>query len=90
MSTGNASVTYRTLEDIRQRKEELRRSIERDHQTIDKLYHRLFVKREQTTQGQFIANLISNGALAIDAFLLVRKLRKRHSGLFQSFTRKKQ
>ena len=89
MSTGNATVTYRTLEDIRQRKEELRRSIERDHQKMDKLWHRMFVKREQTTQGQFIASLISNGALAIDAFLMVRKLRKRHDGIFQFFKRKK-
>ena len=89
MSTGNATVTYRTLEDIRQRKEELRRSIERDHQKMDKLWHRMFVKREQTTQGQFIASLISNGALAIEAFLMVRKLRKRHDGIFQFFKRKK-
>ena len=80
---------YRTLEDIRRRKLELRLQLDRDGQRINKLWGRLFVKREDSTRGQFLSNIISHSALAIDALLMVRKLRRDYSGLFQSFRRKK-
>ena len=81
--------TYRTLEELRLRKQELRRELDHDNQQIDKLWHGLFVKREESTRGEFIANIISNGALAIDAFLMVRKLKKTHNTFFQFFKKKK-
>ena len=80
---------YRTLEDIRRRKLELRLQLDRDGQRINKLWGRLFVKREDSTRGQFLSNIISHSALAIDALLMVRKLRRDYSGLFQSFRLKK-
>lgn len=80
--------TYHRLEELRQRKQELRRELDHDNQQIDKLWHRLFVKREEATRGEFIANIISNSALAIDAFLMVRKLRKTHNTLFHFFKKK--
>ncbi len=81
--------SYRTLADISQRKDELRREIDSDKLKMDQLWKGLFVKREDTTRGQFIANIISNSAIAIDAFLMVRKLKKNYNGLFQFFKRKK-
>ena len=80
---------YRTLEEIRQRKNELRIQLDRDSRTIEQLWGGLFVKRKDSTKGEFIASIISHSALAIDAFLMVRKLRKNHDGLFQFFKRKK-
>ena len=80
---------YRTLEEIRQRKNELRRQIDRDNEHISQLWGSLFVKRKDTTTGQFVTNLLSHGAMMIDAFLLVRKLRRDYGGLIQSLRRKK-
>ncbi|MBO7110051.1 MAG: hypothetical protein J6V97_08155 [Prevotella sp.] len=80
---------YRTLEEIRQRKNELRRQIDRDNEHISQLWGSLFVKRKDSTTGQFVTNLLSHGAMMIDAFLLVRKLRRDYGGLMQSLRRKK-
>ena len=80
---------YRTLEEIRQRKNELRRQIDRDNEHISQLWGSLFVKRKDSTTGQFVTNLLSHGAMMIDAFLLVRKLRRDYGGLIQSLRRKK-
>ena len=80
---------YRTLEEIRQRKNELRRQIDRDKEHISQLWGSLFVKRKDSTTGQFVTNLLSHGAMMIDAFLLVRKLRRDYGGLIQSLRRKK-
>ena len=80
---------YRTLEEIRQRKNELRRQIARDNEHISQLWGSLFVKRKDSTTGQFVTNLLSHGAMMIDAFLLVRKLRRDYGGLMQSLRRKK-
>ena len=73
---------YRTLEDIRMRKYELKRQIDDDGKLIGLLWGGLFLKREETTRGQFISNIISHSAMAIDIFLAVRKLKKNYSGLF--------
>ena len=80
---------YRTLEEIRQRKNELRRQIDRDNEHISQLWGSLFVKRKDSTTGQFVTNLLSHGAMMIDAFLLVRKLRRDYGGLMQSLRSKK-
>ena len=80
---------YRTLEQIRQRKEDLRRQIDRDSQHSEGLWGQLFVKREESTRGEFIANIISHSAMAIDAFLMVRKLRRDYGGLFSFLKRKR-
>lgn len=80
---------FRTLEEIRQRKYELRRQIDRDNEHISQLWGSLFVKRKDSTTGQFVTNLLSHGAMVIDAFLLVRKLRRDYGGLMQSLRRKK-
>ena len=85
----NNTQEYRTLEEIRQRKNELRRQIDRDNEHISQLWGSLFVKREESTKGQFLASIISHSALAIDTFLMVRKLRRNYNGLMQSLRRKK-
>ncbi|MCR5197295.1 MAG: hypothetical protein K6D55_00725 [Prevotella sp.] len=89
MMTRNDTPTYTTLEEINQRKQELRLQLDRDKQIVDQLWKGLSVKREDTTRGQVIANIISNSAMAIDAFLMVRKLKKNYGGIFQFFKKKK-
>lgn len=85
MDNGN----YRKLEDIRQRKAELQRLIDRDGERVGRLWGQLFVKREEASKGEYISSIISNGAFAIDAFLLIRKLRKNYRTFRQLFGRKK-
>lgn len=80
---------YSNLEELRQRKQELRTQLDHDSNQIGQLWQGLFVRREDSTRGEFIASVISNSALAIDAFLMVRKLKKTHNTLFRIFKRKK-
>ena len=80
---------YKTLEELRQRKSELLLQIDRDNQRISQLWSHLFVKREESTRGEFISSVISNSALAIDAFLMMRKLRTNYSAFSGLFGRKR-
>ena len=77
------SPNYRTLEEIRLRKEEIAEELERDNSQFTTLWNRTFIKREGNTKGEYIAGLITNSITAIDAFLLIRKLMKGYGGLFR-------
>jgi hypothetical protein len=77
------SVNYRTLDEIRLRKEEITEELERDNTQFTTLWNRTFIKREGNTKGEYIAGLITNSITAIDAFLLIRKLMKGYGGLFR-------
>ena len=85
----SAPSTFNSLDDIMRRKQELLVQMERDNDQISHLWHGLFLKREESSRGEFIANVISNGALAIDALLMLRKLKKTHNTLFRLFKKKK-
>lgn len=85
----NNNYEYSTLDEIRRRKDVLRLQIDRDNQKIDRLWSSLFVKRDESTRGEFISSLISHSALAIDTFLMVRKLNRNYGELFSLFKRKK-
>ena len=69
---------FRSLDDIRQRKQQLREQMDGQQQQVEKLWRTLVVKPSESTRGQFVQSLIANSALAIDAFLLVRKLRRNY------------
>ena len=77
------SPNYRTLDEIRLRKEEIAEELERDNTQFTTLWNRTFIKREGNTKGEYIAGLITNSITAIDAFLLIRKLMKGYGGLFR-------
>ena len=83
------ATTYNTLDDIRHHKEKLLDDIELDSDKIAALWNRLFIKQENATKGEYIANIVSNGITAIDAFLLARKMMKNYSGLFKFFGKAK-
>ena len=81
--------SYRTLEEIRERKTDLSDALGKDTAKIEALWNKVFVKREETSKGDFVAAMISNGVMAFDAFMLYRKLRKNYSALFGSKKSKK-
>ena len=56
---------YRTLDEIRERKDEL----------LDEL-------RQDNTKTDYIASIVTNGIVAFDTFMLIRKLMKGYGILF--------
>ena len=81
--------TYRTLEEIRQRKDELLDQLQTDNKQFSTLWGELFVKREDSSKGDYIASLVTNSVTIIDLFLLYRKLKKSYGGLRGLFGKKK-
>lgn len=73
---------YRTLDEIRLRKEQLSASLQKDNEQFSKLWSQLFVSRKDSTKGEWISGLIANSVTAVDTFLLIRKLMKNYGHLF--------
>ncbi|MBR1484125.1 MAG: hypothetical protein IJ612_00330 [Prevotella sp.] len=83
-NTSNLS-TYNTLDEIRQRKDQLAALLEKDTEQMGNMWSSLFTTKENSTKGEYIASLVANSVTAIDAFLLVRKLMKNYPTLFRFF-----
>ena len=75
--------TYRTLDEIQNRKDELLAELHHDNEQFTSLWGKLFVKRSDATKGEWISSLVGNSITAIDTFLLVRKLIKNYGFLFK-------
>jgi hypothetical protein len=73
---------FRTLEEIRERKEQLLSELQEDNTKFSMLWGQTFVKREGNTKSDYIASLVANSVTAIDVFLVIRKLMKNYGSLF--------
>lgn len=80
---------YRTLEEIRQRKDQLLDEMQQDNKQFTTLWNQLFVKSENSSRGDYIASIVTNSVTVIDLFLLYRKLKKNYGGLMALFGKKK-
>ena len=80
---------YRTLDEIRQRKEKLADEIRLDNTKFTTLWNQVFLKKEGNSKGDYIGALVSNGFLAVDTFLLIRKQMKGYGFLFGRKKKKK-
>jgi hypothetical protein len=89
LPTQKPQPTYRTLEEIRQRKDNLLEQIQTDNKQFSTLWNSIFVKREDASKGDYIASLVTNTMTVVDLFLLYRKLRKSYGGLLNLFGRSK-
>ena len=74
--------TYRTLEEIRKRKEELAEELQMDNTQFSTKWNQIFASKEETTRTEYIAGLVSKGFVAFDLFLTVRKLINTYGFLF--------
>lgn len=74
--------TFRTLVEIRRRKEELCTNIQNDNEQFTKLWGTLFVKKGENNKSEWISSLIANSITAVDTFLLARKLIKKYGHFF--------
>lgn len=84
-----AKQSYLTLDDIQQRKDELREQIQQSGEQIGTLWYDLFTPKKANTRGELVAAVISNGITAFDTFMLVRKLMNRYGKFFFHKDRKR-
>ena len=80
---------FRTLEEIRIRKDELISQIQEDNTKFTGLWNQTYIKRDGNTKGDYISGLIANRVTAIDIFLVVRKLMKNYKSIFGKSSSKK-
>lgn len=73
---------YRTLDEIRERKDELLDELRQDNTKMSTMWDQVFLKRENNTKTDYIASIVSNGIVAFDTFMLIRKLMKGYGFLF--------
>lgn len=79
------SSQYRTLDEIRLRKEQISDALGRDADQMGALWASLFEQEKDLSRGQQIARLITHSITAIDAFLMMRKLMRHYDGLLHLF-----
>jgi hypothetical protein len=80
---------YRTLDEIRMRKDELLNELQQDNTKFTTLWNQVFLKREDNTKAEYITGLVSNGIVAFDTFLMIRKLMKNYGFLFGKKNKRK-
>ena len=80
---------YRTLDEIRLRKDELLEQLQQDNTRFSTLWNQVFMKREDNTKAEYITGIVSNGIMAVDTILMVRKLVKNYGFLFGFGSKKK-
>ena len=85
----NNKTEFCTLDEIRERKDALLDEIQKDRDKVTSLWNQTFLKRDESSKGDYIASLVSNGFMALDAFLLARKLIEGYGYLFGRGKRKK-
>jgi len=85
----NPQTTYHTLEEIRQRKDELLAQMQADNKQFSAVWNEIFIKREDSTRHDFIAGIVNNTVTVIDLFLLYRKVKKNYGGIVNLFSKKK-
>ena len=73
---------YRTLDEIRELKDELLDELHQDNAKMSTMWNQVFLKRENNTKTDYIASIVSNGIVAFDAIILIRKLMKGYGFLF--------
>ena len=80
---------YRTLDEIRMRKDELLNELQQDNTKFTTLWNQVFLKLEDNTKAEYITGLVSNGIVAFDTFLMIRKLMKNYGFLFGKKNKRK-
>ena len=80
---------YRTLDEIRMRKDELLNELQQDNTKFTTLWNQVFLKREDNTKAEYITGRVSNGIVAFDTFLMIRKLMKNYGFLFGKKNKRK-
>ena len=79
--------TYSSVEQMLQRKEQLREVIALEDKEIKRLWTQL-ISEGQTSRGGQISTYISYGMMAYDGIKMLRKLKRGYGGVMNIFRRK--
>ena len=82
-------LTYKSLDDIRARKEVLRKELQRDNTTMKTHWNTLFHKEESKLPSHRFANVMTTGASVFDGIIFAWKIYNRFGGKKKKATRKK-
>ncbi len=77
MSSKQPLLQYKSLDDIRARKEELRQSLRQDNQSMKTQWSGLFHQEKSNSPSRRLANFLSTGAIVLDGAILAWKLYNR-------------
>lgn len=77
MSSKQPLLKYKSLDDIRARKEELRQSLRQDNQSMKTQWNGLFHHEKSNSPSRRFANIMSTGAIVLDGVILAWKLYNR-------------
>ena len=77
MNSKQPLLQYKSLDDIRARKEELRQSLRQDNQSMKTQWSGLFHHEKSNSPSRRLANIMSTGAFVLDGVILAWKLYNR-------------
>ena len=80
MKSEQPLLPFKSLDDIRMRKEYLRRELRKDNQSMKTQWNGLFHKQENTLPSQRFSSLMTTGVSVFDGLLLAWKLYNRFGG----------
>jgi hypothetical protein len=72
-----------TIDDIREQKEQILKSIRKDKVAIGNRWNEMFTPREATTKGEKIIAMVDNAFAIYDGAMLGLKLIRRFRGMFR-------
>lgn len=78
MSSKQPLLQYKSLDDIRMRKEELRQSLRKDNQSMKTQWNGLFHQEKTNSPTRRFANIMSTSAIVLDGIILAWKLYNRY------------
>ncbi len=79
---------YVSLEQLQQRKEQLREIIALEDKEIHRLWTQLAGKDKNSSRGDQLAAYVSYGVMAYDTFMMLRKLKKGYGSILNIFRRR--
>lgn len=79
----NTTNTFHSIEDIQNKKEELKNSLNQRGDAIAALWHDLTTVKKSDDKGEMVVGIVSKGIMAFDTFMTISKLYRRYGGLFK-------
>jgi hypothetical protein len=81
--------SYRTLLEIRKRKDQLLDELQKDNEQFSTLWSQIFIKQKDSSRGEYLSSMVTHSITAVDTFLMIRKLLKNYHDLFGKKKRKR-
>jgi len=83
----NKTISYGSIEQMQQRKEQLHEVISLENKEIRRLWTQLTSEDKHASRGEQIAAFVSYGVMAYDGIMMLRKLKRGYGSLLNIFRR---